>query len=70
MKELWTQRIVSGTEQHWQDPINSFYRLSDSLLKNNILLNRSSLSNLAIFEPASFEALAKIALHFKKDEEN
>lgn len=68
MRELWTQRIAAGMEVHHVDPINTFYTMQDGLMKNNIQLNRSSLSNLAVFEPATFEALAKIALHFKKDE--
>lgn len=70
MRELWTQRATAGFEQHFTDDINSFYALQDGLMKNNIQLNRASLSNLAIYEPATFEALSKIAMHFKKDENN
>lgn len=69
MKELWTQRIVAGAEQHMTNPINTFYAVQDGLMKNNIQLNRMSLANLAVYEPATFEALTKIALHFKEDDE-
>lgn len=70
MRELWAQRITAGVEQHMTDPINSYYAMQDGLMKNNIQLNKMSLANLAAFEPATFEALTKIALHFKKDENN
>ena len=33
----------------------------DNLQKNNIELNRKVLADLSAFEPATFEALAKIA---------
>lgn len=70
MRELWTQRITAGAEQHFQNPLNSYYILSNGLMRNNIQLNRISLANLASFEPATFEALTKIALNFNKDESN
>lgn len=70
MKELWSTRVTAGIEQHMTDPINSHYVVQDGLMKNNIQLNKMSLANLAVFEPATFEALTKIALHFKEDGNN
>jgi large subunit ribosomal protein L20 len=40
----------------------------DGLHKNNIEINRKNLSDLAIWEPASFEALAKISKDFVEKE--
>lgn len=70
LKELWTSRVVAGVEQIApQDSINTFWKFQNGLMKNNIQLNRMQLANLAAYEPASFEALTKIALNFNKDEE-
>lgn len=55
--QLWSQRIAAGAESHglhWWD-------LNDGLHKSNIQLNRKVLSELAVWEPATFECLAKIA---------
>lgn len=57
MAELWTQRITAGVESHGI----SYEQFSDGLFKNNILLNRKTLADLAIWEPRTFETLAKIS---------
>lgn len=56
LEELWTQRIESGIAQHGL----SIYHFRDAMQKSNILLNRKILSELAAWEPATFEAIAKI----------
>ncbi|XP_063699513.1 large ribosomal subunit protein bL20m [Culicoides brevitarsis] len=61
-RELWEQRITAGARQHGL-PYEEF---SENLLRNNILLNRKSLADLACWEPRSFEALAKIAANTPK----
>lgn len=57
MAELWTQRITAGCEQHGI----SYETFRESLSRDNILINRKVLSDLAIWEPRTFETLAKIA---------
>lgn len=54
--QLWTQRIEAGVAQHGL----SVYSFRDAMQKSNILLNRKVLSELAAWEPATFEAIAKI----------
>lgn len=56
LEELWTQRIEAGIAQHGL----SIYHFRDAMQKSNILLNRKVLSELAAWEPATFEAIAKI----------
>lgn len=55
--QLWTQRITAGAESHGL----TVEQFSDGLYKNNILINRKVLSELAVWEPRTFEALAKIS---------
>lgn len=57
MIELWIQRITAGARQHGLD----YYTLTHNLQRNNILLSRKSLADLACWEPRTFEALAHIA---------
>lgn len=57
MAELWTQRITAGCEQHGI----SYEAFSESLARDNILLNKKAMSELAVWEPRTFETLAKIA---------
>lgn len=57
MGELWQTRITAGCEQHG---IN-YETFQEGLSRNNIQINRKVLSELAVWEPRSFEALAKIA---------
>jgi large subunit ribosomal protein L20 len=54
--QLWTARITAGAEQHGLE----YHELVEGLHKNNVQLNRKSLADLAAWEPATFEALAKI----------
>lgn len=57
MADLWIERITAGARQHGLD----YSTFTQNLQRNNILLNRKSLADLACWEPRSFEALAKIA---------
>lgn len=64
--QLWVQRITSGVEQHGLE----YYQFEDLMHKNNIQLNKKVLSDLAIWEPATFEALTKLELPAEKNEKN
>ncbi|XP_075161347.1 mitochondrial ribosomal protein L20 [Haematobia irritans] len=57
MKELWDTRVQAGCEQYGL----SLDTFKDGLARNNILLNRKVLADLAIWEPRSFEALANLS---------
>ncbi|CAL7952493.1 unnamed protein product [Xylocopa violacea] len=57
MKELWETRLDAAANEHG---IN-LKVLREGLTRCNILLNRKSLSNLAIWEPRTFKSLADIA---------
>ncbi|XP_073951512.1 large ribosomal subunit protein bL20m-like isoform X2 [Choristoneura fumiferana] len=57
MKDLWNTRIAAACEQH---NITQF-QLKEGLDRANILLDRKSLSNLASWEPRTFESLAAVA---------
>nr|NP_001298340.1 39S ribosomal protein L20, mitochondrial [Papilio polytes]BAM19206.1 mitochondrial ribosomal protein L20 [Papilio polytes] len=57
MKELWNTRITAACEQH---NISAF-TLKEGLDRSNIMLNRKSLSDLAAWEPRTFECLAAVA---------
>ncbi|XP_058450075.1 large ribosomal subunit protein bL20m [Malaya genurostris] len=57
MRELWTQRINAGCEQHGMQ----YDAFQSGLYQNEILLNRKVLADLAIWEPRTFEALARIS---------
>ncbi|XP_071578724.1 large ribosomal subunit protein bL20m [Temnothorax nylanderi] len=67
MKELREQRLEAATSEHG---IN-FATLKEGLTRCNILLNRKSLADLAIWEPRSFKAITDISCarakqdHFK-----
>ncbi|XP_011155369.1 39S ribosomal protein L20, mitochondrial [Solenopsis invicta] len=67
MTELREQRLEAATNEHG---IN-FAILKEGLARCNILLNRKSLADLAIWEPRSFKAITDIACarakqdHFK-----
>lgn len=54
--QLWTQRITAGAEQHGLN----YRQFIEGLHKNNIQLNRKVLSELAVWEPATFESLTKL----------
>ncbi|KOC68828.1 39S ribosomal protein L20, mitochondrial [Habropoda laboriosa] len=57
MKELWETRLTAATIQHG---IN-LKILLEGLTRCNILLNRKSLTALAIWEPRTFKCLSDIA---------
>lgn len=65
-RSLWTQRINAAAREHGL----TYSRLMDGLNKAGIEVDRKVLSDLAIHEPAGFEALvnqAKKALEYLKD---
>lgn len=57
MKDLWNTRITAACEQHNITP----YTLREGLDRSNIMLDRKSLSDLASWEPRTFECLAAVA---------
>ncbi|XP_067643055.1 large ribosomal subunit protein bL20m [Eurosta solidaginis] len=57
MAELWSKRIEAGCQQYGVT-LDAF---KETLLRNNILLNKKALADLAIWEPKSFEALVKLS---------
>ena len=57
MRELWETRINAATTEHGI----TLKTLFEGLSRCNILLNRKSLANLAIWEPRTFKCLSDIA---------
>uniref|UniRef100_A0A1A9WCT2 Large ribosomal subunit protein bL20m n=1 Tax=Glossina brevipalpis TaxID=37001 RepID=A0A1A9WCT2_9MUSC len=57
MTALWETRVQAGCEQYGL-PLETF---KEALARSNISLNRKVLSDLAIWEPRSFEALVKLS---------
>ncbi|XP_017764427.1 PREDICTED: 39S ribosomal protein L20, mitochondrial isoform X2 [Eufriesea mexicana] len=57
MKELWETRLDGASSEHGI----TFKVLMEGLSRCNILLNRKSLSTLAIWEPRTFKCLSNIA---------
>ncbi|CAB3242951.1 unnamed protein product [Arctia plantaginis] len=57
MIDLWNTRITAACEQH---NITQF-SLKEGLDRANIMLDRKSLSDLACWEPRTFECLAAVA---------
>lgn len=57
MKNLWETRITAACEQH---NITAF-SFREGLERANIMLDRKSLSDLASWEPKTFESLAAVA---------
>ncbi|XP_045493565.1 39S ribosomal protein L20, mitochondrial [Colias croceus] len=57
MKALWDTRITAACEQH---NITEF-SLREGLDRANVMLDRKSLSDLASWEPKTFECLAAVA---------
>jgi len=55
--QLREQRLIAATNEHG---IN-FEILKEGLTRCNVLLNRKSLADLAIWEPRSFKAITDIA---------
>ncbi|KAL0892115.1 hypothetical protein ABMA27_015316 [Loxostege sticticalis] len=57
MIDLWNTRITAACEQH----NITYYTLKEGLDRSNIMLDRKSLSDLAAWEPRTFECLAAVA---------
>ncbi|GBP04263.1 39S ribosomal protein L20, mitochondrial [Eumeta japonica] len=57
MKQLWDTRITAACEQH----NITYFTLKEGLDRSHIMLDRKSLSDLASWEPKTFECLAAIA---------
>ncbi|XP_028854970.1 large ribosomal subunit protein bL20m [Denticeps clupeoides] len=57
MRTLWISRIAAATREHGM----KYPALIHNLTKTSVQLNRKTLSDLAITEPRSFLALAKLA---------
>lgn len=57
MKTLWSTRITAACEQH----NITHFSLKEGLERANIMLDRKTLSDLACWEPRTFESLAAIA---------
>ncbi|XP_054002240.1 39S ribosomal protein L20, mitochondrial [Hylaeus anthracinus] len=57
MKELWESRVNAAAIEHGI----TFKTLMEGLTRCNILLNRKSLSTLAVWEPRTFKCLSDIA---------
>nr|XP_044251749.1 50S ribosomal protein L20 isoform X1 [Drosophila takahashii] len=57
MAQLWSTRVEAGCQQYGVG-LETF---KDGLARSDILLNKKVLSDLAIWEPRSFEALVKIS---------
>jgi len=57
MAALWTTRVEAGCTQYGL----SLETFKEGLARSDILLNKKVLSDLAIWEPKSFEALVKIS---------
>ncbi|CAH1644356.1 unnamed protein product [Spodoptera littoralis] len=57
MIDLWSTRITAACEQHNITPCT----LKQGLDRANIMLDRKSLSDLACWEPRTFECLAAVA---------
>ncbi|KAJ8870866.1 hypothetical protein PR048_027167 [Dryococelus australis] len=53
MKDLWDVRLTAACEEH----DFSYPLLAEGLSRCNILLNRKSLTDLAIWEPRSFKVI-------------
>lgn len=57
MVDLWNTRITAACEQH----NITYFTLREGLDRANIMLDRKSLSDLASWEPRTFESLAAVA---------
>lgn len=57
MAELWNKRVQAGCEQYGI----TLETFKETLSRNNILLNKKALADLAIWEPKSFESLVKLS---------
>ncbi|XP_059058913.1 large ribosomal subunit protein bL20m-like isoform X2 [Achroia grisella] len=57
MKALWETRITAACEQHNM----TYFTLKEGLDRANIMLDRKTISDLASWEPRTFECLAAVA---------
>lgn len=57
MKDLWDTRISAASAQHNM----TAFALREGLERANVLLDRKSLSDLAAWEPQTFQSLAAVA---------
>ncbi|XP_055383508.1 39S ribosomal protein L20, mitochondrial [Condylostylus longicornis] len=60
MSELWQTRVESGCAQYGVP----YWTFKEALYRQDILLNKKTLSDLAIWEPKSFEAIINIARNY------
>jgi large subunit ribosomal protein L20 len=65
--DVWESRISAGCEELGNIPQGSSVML-ESLARSQVLLNRQSLANLAIWEPRTFKAINAIAAEKAKSE--
>ncbi|XP_014242608.1 39S ribosomal protein L20, mitochondrial [Cimex lectularius] len=64
MIDLWKTQIDAGSQQHGL----SYNLMKEGLIRSNILLNKKTLADLAIWEPYTFKALTQIAAVKVKEE--
>ena len=57
MRRLWILRINAATRQHGM----SYSKFMNALKKSNIAVNRKMLADMAVREPAAFEAVVEKA---------
>ncbi|CAG9768519.1 unnamed protein product [Ceutorhynchus assimilis] len=57
MRSLWETRVTAGCNQHNME----YGTFRESLVRSDILLNRKTLADLAIWEPHTFKSLTDIA---------
>lgn len=55
--QLWDTRITAGCEQHGVN----YDVLIETLTRENVLLNRKTLADLACWEPYTFKSITDVA---------
>ena len=64
---MWETRIEAGCEEHGLNLKN----FMEGLNRTNILMNKKVLSELAVWEPYTFKAIAEIASkNYNREEDN
>lgn len=61
--QLWAARVTAGCEEHGI----GYPVFKECLARNNILLNKKTLADLACWEPYSFKSLTDIAKQTASD---
>jgi len=56
MKQLWEQRLSAGCHEH----DTTLPVLREGLMRCNVLLNRKTLSELAVWEPRTFKSIVDL----------